>query len=221
MFSQIRSSHTLPNGDDFESISSTNLTIKTTLSSLNSNNQSAQKSISKTTKTISPSPTKQQLNKPHSKAGKEQERIERPNSSSSSRRHERGSTQPSKQPAVDNSRSSDKNELKHVFAKLQHKSVAQKLRQHLGEEEAEGAKPAKEDREENVEGSTANLKSKLIYKYILCAQYWQTVPLIDYFIMTITSGLFNNNSIEGMIIPPLLSLAKEHTLFIEMIMLLM
>lgn len=146
------SGHGLPDNDDFESISSTNLTI---MSSLNPYDQSSLKRI---TKTISPSSTKQQLSTLYSK---EKERKERQNSASS-RRQERGTTQPKKPPVVDVS-SNDRNELKQVFAKLQHKSVAQKLRQHLEEEEAEGAKPVKETRDEDLKdidgGSTANVKS--------------------------------------------------------------
>ena len=77
----------------------------------------------------------------------------------SSRRQERGSSQRSEE-AI--GASSGKNELKQVFAKLQHKSVAQKLQHHLDKEEREGAKPAKENREEDrsEEGSMANVKSE-------------------------------------------------------------
>ena len=147
------SSFALPD-DDFESISSTNLTIMSTPSGLSSKNQSTHKTI---TKTISPSSTKLQLHVPQSKGGRE-----RPNSG---KRYERGSThiQPIKEASVSNTSSSGKNELKHVFAKLQHRSVAQTLRQHLEEEEAEAAKPEKENKEKDVDGSTSNLKSECSY----------------------------------------------------------
>ena len=58
----------------------------------------------------------------------------------------------------------ERNELKHVFARLQSKSVAQKLKEHLQEEQAEEARPAREDRgggDKDVEdGSTSTLKSE-------------------------------------------------------------
>ena len=132
------SDNILPNSDDFESISSTNLTIKSTLTG--SNNQPTSKSI---TKTISPSHTKQQLNMLQSK---EPERRERSKSATGSRHQESVTTHLHKGASFGNKERSDQNELKHVFAKLQSKSTAQKLRQHLQEEEAEEAKPAKENR---------------------------------------------------------------------------
>ena len=55
-----------------------------------------------------------------------------------------------------------------MFARLQSKSVAQKLKEHLQEEEAEQARPAKEDRGEErdeLDGSTSNLKSKYVFLY--------------------------------------------------------
>lgn len=149
------SGHGLPDNDDFESISSTNLTIMNSLSPYD------QSSLKRITKTISPSSTKQQL----SLYSKDKERKERQNSANS-RRQERKSAQPNKPPVGDvtSTTSNDSNELKQVFAKLQHKSVAQKLRQHLEEEEAERAKPAKETRDEDLKdvdgGSTSNPKSK-------------------------------------------------------------
>ena len=152
---QLSSSFALPD-DDFESISSTNLTIMSTPSGLTSKDQSTHKTI---TKTISPSSTKPHLNVPQSKGRRE---GERPNSA---KRYERGSThvQRSKEISVRNTNNGDKNELKDVFAKLQHRSVAQKLRRHLEEEEAEEDKPVKESKDDDVDGSTANLKSECSY----------------------------------------------------------
>ena len=148
-------SNALPD-DDFESISSTNLTIKSTLSSLN--NQTAHKSISKTTKTISPQHKLQQPIKPMSKIGEIREKNSlREHSNLNTRRQERGSTQSSKEASLDQS---NRNELKYVFAKLQSKSVAQKLREHLVEEEVIELRPAKESKDEDVDGSTGNLKSE-------------------------------------------------------------
>ena len=127
-----------------------------TPSGLPSKQHSTHKTI---TKTISPSSTKLHLNVPQSKG------RERPNSA---KRYERGSThaQRSKETSVRNTNDSDKNELKDVFAKLQHRSVAQKLRQHLEEEEAEGDKPVKESKDDDVDGSTANLKSEFYIVHI-------------------------------------------------------
>lgn len=148
-------SNALPD-DDFESISSTNLTIKSTLSSLN--NQTAHKSISKTTKTISPQHKLQQPIKPMSKIGEIREKNSlREHSNLNTKRQERGSTQSSKEASLDQS---NRNELKYVFAKLQSKSVAQKLREHLVEEEVIELRPAKESKDEDVDGSTGNLKSE-------------------------------------------------------------
>ena len=152
----------------FESISSTNLTIKTTSNSL-SNNHSTQKSISRITRTISPLPHKQQQQQSTSRPkSREQDKRERSNSATASRRQERGTTaQPharEKLSAVQQETETERNELKHVFARLQSKSVAQKLKEHLQEEQAEEARPAREDRggrDKDVEdGSTSTLKSE-------------------------------------------------------------
>ena len=155
-----------PTLDDFESISSTNLTIKSTLTSLNK--QSSHKSI---TKTISPQP-KQQSTKSLSKtAGNRDQERSRERSNSSVRRQERGSAQSSNKASMDNSsQNENENELKHVFAKLQSMSVAQKLREHLDEEEEIEARPAKEKMDDEVDGtsadcSSANLKSKSLNIY--------------------------------------------------------
>ena len=151
---QLSGSNARPNSDDFESISSTNLTIKPTLASPHSQSH---KSI---TKTISPSHTKQQLNIPQSRVGREQDKRDRKNSAASARRQERGKVQ---QRSLDGTEKSERDELKHVFAKLQNKSVAQKLQQHLEEEETESVKPVKDNRgedDDSLEGSTASLKSK-------------------------------------------------------------
>ena len=148
------SNNVLLNGDHFESISSTNLTIKSTLTSLS--NQTAHKSISKTTKTISPQPKKQQSKTNLSKTGAKER------SNSCSKRQERGSAQSSKDVSLVKSSQSDSNELKQVFAKLQSKSVAQKLHQHLVEEKTLATRPIKEkeDDSESVDGSTSASKSE-------------------------------------------------------------
>jgi hypothetical protein len=163
----LSSNYLLPDDDGFESISSTNLTIKSGLL----NNHSAQKSISKTTttRTVSSLQTKKQQQpsplQQSSMTGRERR-------NSGSKRQERGNTggqtyREQQQLLARNSKS-DGNELKNVFAKLQSKSVAQKLREHLEEEEAEEARPAKENRrrehnidtEPDAEGSTSALKSE-------------------------------------------------------------
>ena len=163
---QLSSNYVLPDDDGFESISSTNLTIKSGLL----NNHSGQKSISKTTtRTVSSLQTKKQQQpsplQQSSMTGRERR-------NSGSKRQERGNTggqsYTEQQKMLARNSKSDGNELKNVFAKLQSKSVAQKLREHLEEEEAEEARPAKEDRrkEDNIdtdpdgEGSTSALKSE-------------------------------------------------------------
>ena len=168
------SDYVLPDGDGFESISSTDLIIKSSPSN-HSNNHSTQKSISQTTRAVSSlatkkqqKPSQQKPSQPKSKvAGREKERR-----NSFTKRQERGNasgqTYREQQHMFTRNSDSDGNELKNVFAKLQNKSVAQKLREHLEEEEAEQARPAKEDRGEDnnmdagndAESSSSALKSE-------------------------------------------------------------
>ena len=101
--------------------------------------------------------------------GREQEKRDRSNSATV-KRQDRANTQPHRERTSSNGneRGGERNELKHVFARLQSKSVAQKLKEHLQEEEAEQARPAKEDRGEErdeLDGSTSNLKSKYVFLY--------------------------------------------------------
>lgn len=128
--------------DQYESISSTNLIIKSTLTSLQSmTGPASQKSISQTTKTVA-----QPRNQQHSTSAKDQEPPKKKNFSVA-KKVDKGSNKPRNEFG----RKSEENELKQVFTRLQHKSAAQKTQQHIEIDEIDDST------------SSSNLTSMLYY----------------------------------------------------------
>ena len=131
--------------DQYESISSTNLIIKSTLTSLQSMTDPApQKSISQTTKTVAQPRNQQHSNVPASAKNREPAKKQ---NFSVVKRVDKGSSKP--RDVV--GKESEENELKQVFTRLQHKSASQKMQQHNEMDEI------------NVSTSSSNLKSTLCY----------------------------------------------------------
>lgn len=136
----------LQGDDDFESISSTNLIIKPTESTQHSQTSQAQTSISHMTKTIKPPPSKKHTSSSllhHIKDRKDNSAVRR----ADRRKQEQSDL---------SSSASNGNELKHVFAKMQHKSLAHKIQAHVDQE-----------REEESSTSSA-FKSKPHYSVNFC-----------------------------------------------------